>query len=929
MRHTPPRVTSFLLVALFALLLPASSFGLTARADVAAPTFSVARGFYTTAQILSISTSTAGASIRYTTDGSTPSDTVGILYTGPISIKRTTPVRAIAYKTNLTSSSIVTHTYIFVEDVIFQTDAITKKDYGFPANWKGVTVDYGMDYRVRNRHNATIRNDLKTVPSLSIVMKTDDLFGTNGIYSNPGYSGVSWERATSLELIDPAHPDGSNNFQINCGIRIHGGAFRSFGLTKKKSFRVLFKNIYGPTKLSYPMFGPSAAQEFDTLVFRMESNDGYQWGNRTNVQYARDEFGRRTQLAIGSPSSHGRFLHLYLNGVYWGLYNVVERPDASFGENYFGADKDDWDGVNSGVATNNGNLVSWNWLNYLGRLLAAAPNEATRTSLYMQARGLKPDGSNDPARASYIDIDNYIDYLLVNWYSGNADWPHKNYYHGRERDLLDSAPNKGTRTSGGTRFFSWDAEWSLFMNSSYNPTGATSGVAAPYGYMRKSKEFRVRFGDRAHRALWNDGALTPQKCVDRYAEITSNHPSILIPELARWGDQHGVLRTFQNWNNEYYHIRNKWFAVRTVQLRIILRGAGLLPQLKAPKLNQYGGTINPGFALQITTVQGQTYFTLDGSDPRAIGGAVASTASLYSTPIKLNVNTTLKARSRSGTDWSALMEARFHVDSISINEVLAINNSGIRDTKGEREDWIEIHNAHSLAMPIGGMYLTDTLSRPRLWRIPKGQILQPGATLLIWADNDLDQGPLHAGFKLSGEGEAVMLYDTDGALLDRLDFGAQVADVSTGRLNDGLAHQVTFPDPTPRSPNGIPICGSRRYSSLDSTTQTLDLQLAGTPGLGKSVILQASGGTAGTPRALLGSPAASEIPLGITESRLLLAAPFLVLAVKTAGAAGATDFPAKIPNQAFLIGQVVYLQAWELGTGAWAGSTGLQIKMCK
>ena len=588
---------------------------------VADTKFDLNRGFYNSPQSVTISTATPGASIRYTTDGSWPSETSGTLYSGPVLINRTTPLRAIAYKASHRPTNVDTHTYIFVDDVITQRSSTTQSIWGFPSSWDGNSVDYGMNSNVVSLHNRTIRNDLKTVPTLSIAMGSGDLFGSRGIYSHPQNSGVSWERGTSLELIDPANPDGSNDFQHNCGIRIQGGAFRSFGLTRKKSFRVLFKDIYGTSKLRYPFFGPTAAQQFDTLIFRMESNDGYQWGNRTNVQYARDEFGRCSQLAMGSPSAHGRFMHIYLNGVYWGLYNVVERPDDSMGENYFGARKEDWDGVNSGNATNEGSTSSWNDLKDLVEGIRTAGSESSRTAIYMEAQGLNPDGTDNPAKADYIDIDNYIDYLLVNWHMGNNDWPHKNYYHGRERDLLDDAPFTGTRTSAGTHFFSWDAEWSMFLNSNGDKTGSTSGVAEPYGHLRNSKEFRVRFGDRAHRALFNNGPMTPQKCLDRYAEICQDHQSILIPELARWGDQHGTQRTIQHWINEYNHIRDDWLATRTPEFVSVLQGANLYPQLSAVTYSQHGGNAPAGGVTMFTDAD-TIYYTLDGTDPRLIGGGI-------------------------------------------------------------------------------------------------------------------------------------------------------------------------------------------------------------------------------------------------------------------------------------------------------------------
>jgi hypothetical protein len=83
----------------------------TATGVVEKAQFSVSRGFYSSPFQLSITTPTAGASIRYTTDGSPPSATTGTLYAGPISITGTSVVRAIAFKSGLTPSSVDTQTY--------------------------------------------------------------------------------------------------------------------------------------------------------------------------------------------------------------------------------------------------------------------------------------------------------------------------------------------------------------------------------------------------------------------------------------------------------------------------------------------------------------------------------------------------------------------------------------------------------------------------------------------------------------------------------------------------------------------------------------------------------------------------------------------------------------------------------------------------
>ena len=603
--------------------------------------FNVKRGHFTDPFLLEITSNTVGVSIRYTTDGSTPSVSEGTLYSGPVTVDRTMPVRAIAYLDGLRSTNVDTQTYLFVDDVITQTSANSQSIWGLPSDWSGTSPDYGMNSSVTSLHAATIEDDLKTVPSLSISMPDEDLFGPNGIYANPLSSGIAWERATSLELIDPANPDGSGNFQIDCGIRIQGGAFRRFDLTKKKSFRVVFKGIYGDTKLRFPLFGDLTTDEFDTLIFRMESNDGYQWDNRTNVQYARDQFGRRSASDLGIPSSRGRYFHLYLNGVYWGVYNVVERPDVSFGETHFGAKKEEWDGINFGTPTNDSLKDSWNTLVGLADDVSNARNETSRTAAYMKVQGLNPDGSNNEGWADFLDVDNMCDYLLVNWYTGNADWPHRNYYTGRERDLLDPVAWRGSRTSTGTHFFMWDVETSMFLSSDRDHTDVVTGVNVPFGDLRGSKEFQVRMGDRAHRALFNGGALTVNEAMTRYGDITKNHRSILIPELARWGDQHGMQRTIRQWESAYNQIQDRWLADRSPELVGILRGSNYYPDLDAPIYSQHGGDVSfgGGPALSVPVTIPQIYYTFgeDDSDeadyqhpldPRLIGGGISPEATL-------------------------------------------------------------------------------------------------------------------------------------------------------------------------------------------------------------------------------------------------------------------------------------------------------------
>ncbi len=740
--------------------------------------FDIDRGFFTDPFYVTIATSTPGATIRYTTDGSWPSESVGTIYTEPVLVRRTLPLKAIAYKPGSVSSNVDTQTYIFVDDVVGQTSSNTQSLWGFPSSWNGQAPYYGMNGnpKVDPLTNGRMKNALQRVPTLSISMETDDLFGSSGIYSNPQNSGQSWERLTSLEFIDPDHPDGSNNFQQNCAIRIQGGAFRSFGLTRKKSLRVLFKSDYGPAnlptggpgKLDFPLFGPDAATDFQTLTFRMEANDGWQWSGAGNQpQYARDEFGRRAQLALGQPASHGRYCHIYLNGVYWGVYNVVERPDSGFAESYFGATRELWQGQNSGTPINDATSTG-DWGSMLGEVagISSATSDFARDRKYLQVCGFTSSGARRPSATVWIDPDNFADYLLVNWYGGNSDWPHKNYYCGRAAES----------TSTGYKFFMWDAEWSLLLRSDLgtNQTGNFAGVAAPQQHLVRSPEYRVRFGDHAHAALFNDGVFVPENATALFREITEDHLNILIPEAARWGNQHGGQHDTNHWrgeNRRLVHPDSGWFALRPSNLLAQLRVRGLYPDLDAPTYSQHGGSISSGGGptLSVPDHITKVYYLYGPGDadptdyghsldPRLILGAIDPAATLIdfgsagdgngthtSAALALTEPGFLFSRSYdSGTgEWSALNTALFTLDTVPANASRIVVSeihyhpeapsaaeiaAGFADQ--DLFEFLEVQNIGSASADMTGVDFIAGLE----FEFPPGFTLAPGARAVIVKD---------------------------------------------------------------------------------------------------------------------------------------------------------------------------------------------------
>ena len=667
---------------------------------VADTEFDINRGFFNTPISVRITSSTPGAVIRFTTDGSWPSETTGTVYTQPVFINRTTPLKAIASKSGYASSNVDTQTYIFVDEVVTQTHQNTQSARGFPADWDGFPAYYGMDgnlSRVDPLADPTIRDELVRIPSLSIAMDLDDLFGTEGIYAHPLQDGLRWERKTSLEFIDPDPPDGTGDFQQNCAIRIQGGAFRHLSNTRKKSFRVLFKSDYGlsnqptggPGKLDFPLFGPDAADEFQTLIFRAEANDGWSWkGARNQPQYARDEFGRQLHRELGHPASHGRYCHLYLNGAYWGVYNVVERPDSGFAESYLGVDRESWQGQNAGQPINE-NLSLQDWSEFLDVLdnISAQAGDAARNRSYLRVCGFTLGGSRHEPFEVWFDPDNFIDYLLANWFGANEDWPRHNYYCGR-----DPGPN-----SSGYKFFMWDVEASLGLAThiTFDQTGNFDGVGAPQEHLEQSPEYRVRFGDRAHAALFNGGALTRGRTAGLYRRITALHSRILIPESARWGNQHGDRRHVGEWHTEWRRLVDSgdgWFARRPAILLNELKGRGLYPDLEAPTYSQHGGSLvaGAGPTLSVPDHVTKVYYChgprdVDltdyghSLDPRLVGGGINPDATLIdfgapgdgagthtSAPLALTQPGFLLSRSYDSAtgEWSALNSALFTINTV-------------------------------------------------------------------------------------------------------------------------------------------------------------------------------------------------------------------------------------------------------------------------
>jgi hypothetical protein len=584
--------------------------------------FSVSRGFFDDPFTVELSSATPDAEIRFTMNGLAP-DEDSTFYEKALDVSTTQVVRAQAFKSGYKPSPVSTATYLFPFDVAVQSNA----PEGFPARWKSTAADYEMDGNggdyakaagsadfTPELARAAIAESLVAIPSLSIVMANDDLFASaDGIYSNPGSRGDRWERPASVELLNP---DGTKGFQIDAGIQVMGGTSRDLSFAKKLSFRLVFKREYGPGWLEYPFFGPGGATRFNTLPLRTNIRDSWvaEYGGFGKALYIADQWAKQTQLDMGQPATRGRFVHLYLNGVYWGLYNPTERPDAAFAESYLPGASEDYDVVKFCCPDRvvDGSTTMWN------RLITLCNRGLQDNADYFSIQGRDPDGTPNPEFQTLIDVDNFIDYVINGQYHAAGDWP-GNYYV--MRDGNDDR-------SEGFKYFTWDNDLA-FVNANINlnkvqtDPGHNWWTESP-GVMdialRRNDEYRLRFADRVYKHYFNGGALTEEANIKRWIAIADAVRPALYAEAARWGDAKAAIRTVQDhWQAMSDRMVQTFFPRRQAVVFKQLRQYSLYPELEPPQMNQSGGIVEPGFGLQFSA-EAPVFYTTDGSDPRLIGG---------------------------------------------------------------------------------------------------------------------------------------------------------------------------------------------------------------------------------------------------------------------------------------------------------------------
>ncbi len=599
------------------------------------------------------------AVIYYTLDGSSPTigDPATFQYVGPIHVDSTTVVRAAVPDIDSILQVDSSATYLFYDDVIAQDASVPA---GFPTNAavNSQKMLYGLATAVTQGDEDTQarlrRGFTENTRTVSLVIDPKNLFDpASGIYVNATGNGRGWERQTMVEQINPM--DSSDEFSVPAGIRIRG-AFSRGAAYPKHSFRLFFRSEYGMGTLKHPLFGDEGASEFEKIDFRTSQN--HAWANdSSNDTFIHECFSRDSERDMGKTYNRSRYYHLFINGIYWGLYQTEERVDNNYAESYNGGVADNYDvvrtsqpGYNTGVVE--GETEAWT---ELWRITTEEGYGEGHEANYYKVRGLNPDGTRNPDYPVLLNVTNLIEYILTSHFTEDHDTPANT--SGMANNIIAFRNrNDGEGKEDGFLWNRHDAEHSLGLGGNYTAFGTliygtpenvttrdvmTLGNFNPnlLNYMLLTNaEYRAVFADLVYKHMVKPGgALTVPVAEARYRARMAEIDDAVVCESARWGFQYSSERTRETWltscNNRITFIQN-----RLPYLLAEYKRRGWYPSVDAPvALNGLGVELPDGTTVASDDMlyltggaSGTVYYTLDGSDPRGADDAVAEGAIEYS-----------------------------------------------------------------------------------------------------------------------------------------------------------------------------------------------------------------------------------------------------------------------------------------------------------
>jgi gliding motility-associated-like protein len=453
---------------------------------VARPFFSLNAGFYGAAQTVSLSSPSVNATVRYTVDGSEPT-VASPAYTVPMNITNTTMVRAKCFSTdpNFLNSFIETNTYFINVSHTLPVVSVGSADYQNLFNNSMPEIVSSMEYFDRNQV----------------------------------------QRFESYGEVDP-----------------HGNDSWAY---PQKGIDFVVRDQYGyDDEINHQIFETKPRQQFKRIMFKAGASDNYPFGPPAGC-HLRDMFiqtlAQKAGLNVDLRSAESCIL--YINGQYWGLYEIREKVnDPDYTEYYHNQSEEDLD-----------------FLSYWGGLNIRYGTDADWIDLYnyVMANPLTVQ-ANYQSVASRIDISNVIDYMIINTFSVNSDWINWNtmWWRGtgtpnvRWRYALwdmDNTFNLGQNFSGWTTT-GYQAN-PCDLDDNFQNVGPNMGHLDIFGKLMQNPDFKAQYINR-----WSELLNTYLDCSFVQAHLDSI-VNVITPEMpaqiARWGG------SMADWQNNLTFLRNQ------------------------------------------------------------------------------------------------------------------------------------------------------------------------------------------------------------------------------------------------------------------------------------------------------------------------------------------------------------------------------------
>ena len=582
---------------------------------------------------------------------------------------------------------------------------------------------------------------------------------------------MNWERPVNFSYLDE---NGQMVINQDVNLEMCGGWSRAW---TPHAFKLKgSKEMGGNKDLLYPFFKDKPYIRNRTLQIRNGGNDTQCRIKDPALQYIVQTSGFNIDCQSYQP------VHEFINGEYIGVLNVREPNNKHYVYANYGWDDDEIDQFE--MSPDSG---------YVQKC-------GTPDAFYELVDVLSPDAADANTYAEIckrLDMDAYINYMAIQMYLGNTDWPQNNVKGFRHRDggkfrfvLFDLDHSFNTSSSFSTFLNKERYQFDQLYPTSLGRITDQIRFVTLFKNLLNNKDFCRQFVD----AFCIVGGSVYEK--SRATAIIDEMVNYVEPAMNMdWGSARSTANQLKSSlnsrnssltntlrNTTYFNIKNT--TRQTVTLNSDTKGARITINGQEVPTGSFNGTLFAPVTLRAMAPGGCVFKAWINDNT----GAVHSTEPEISLPSDNTVKLTATFTRLSYAEAKAK-----GVSPIRINEVSGSNDSYI-DEYGKKGDWVELYNTTDADMDIEGMFLTDDLAMPTKYKITKGDtkantVIPAQGYLVIWCDNKrstTDNG-LHASFKIDGDGGLVAISAVDQSWSDVMAYGAHDAQTTIGRYPDGAS----------------------------------------------------------------------------------------------------------------------------------------------